>query len=122
VDWANLHRLAIVHFWAVLMKITKVAKILGQFSHSKICAFILTKNWLGYIFGDFFANSSGHPANEGLFYTLAEKNAKCCSRSKCTRWIAETSLQVGGLWTVCPDILIISDKNVQKSRRILSHA
>jgi hypothetical protein len=26
------------------------------------CAVILTKNGLGYILGDFFANSSGHPA------------------------------------------------------------
>jgi hypothetical protein len=24
----------------------------------------LTKNWLGYILGDFFTNSSGHPARD----------------------------------------------------------
>jgi hypothetical protein len=28
------------------------------------CVLILTQNWLGYILGDFFANSSGHPGDE----------------------------------------------------------
>jgi hypothetical protein len=31
------------------------------FFHVKSCALGLKKNWLGYILGDFFANSSGHP-------------------------------------------------------------
>jgi hypothetical protein len=26
-------------------------------------ALILTNNWLGYILGDFFTNSSGHPGH-----------------------------------------------------------
>jgi hypothetical protein len=44
------------------MKITKVAQILGLL-FSKVN---LDKNGLGYIFGDFFLNSSGHPAPESL--------------------------------------------------------
>jgi hypothetical protein len=29
---------------------------------------IVTKNGLGYILGDFFTNSSGHPVRKPLFY------------------------------------------------------
>jgi hypothetical protein len=31
-------------------------------SHGKSCALILAKNGVGYILGEFFTNSSGHPA------------------------------------------------------------
>jgi hypothetical protein len=34
----------------------------ATFFHGEGYALILTKNWLGYILGDFFENSSGHPA------------------------------------------------------------
>jgi hypothetical protein len=33
----------------------------APFFHGKICALIFTRNGLGYILGDFFTNSSGHP-------------------------------------------------------------
>jgi hypothetical protein len=34
----------------------------ASFFHGTSYVFILTKNVLGYILGDFFTNSSGHPA------------------------------------------------------------
>jgi hypothetical protein len=47
--------------WVVL-EITELAQSFGLFfSESASCVFILTKNGLGYILGDFFINLSGHP-------------------------------------------------------------
>jgi hypothetical protein len=37
------------------------AHLWGTFSHGTSYVLILTKNGLGYILGDFFTNSSGHP-------------------------------------------------------------
>jgi hypothetical protein len=54
----------IVHLttWISFSKITEAAQIWGLFfTNGKICVPILTKNGLGYILGDFFTNSSGHP-------------------------------------------------------------
>jgi hypothetical protein len=42
------------------LKIIKAAQLLCL--HGNIYVFVLTKNGLGYILGDFFTNSSGHPA------------------------------------------------------------
>jgi hypothetical protein len=42
-------------------KIAELALILGLFFHSTGYVLILTKKWLGFILGDFFANLSGHP-------------------------------------------------------------
>jgi hypothetical protein len=38
----------------------EVDQILGYFFHGISYGLIMTKNELGYILGDFFANSSGH--------------------------------------------------------------
>jgi hypothetical protein len=48
----------------ILLKITKSPKAFGiLFSLVKIVYYaMLTKNGMGYMLGDFFANSSGHPA------------------------------------------------------------
>jgi hypothetical protein len=49
------------------LKILKQPNYLSYFFHGKIYVFILTKNRLGHILGDFFTNTSGHPApNEQL--------------------------------------------------------
>jgi hypothetical protein len=43
-------------------KITELAQIFGLlFPQRSSYVFILAKNGLGYILGDFFTNSSGHP-------------------------------------------------------------
>jgi hypothetical protein len=39
----------------------KSSPTLGYFLHGKIYALVMTKYGLGYVLGDFFANSSGHP-------------------------------------------------------------
>jgi hypothetical protein len=45
------------------LKVTEVAHIFGARSfHGKKFCIDFDKNGLGYILGDFFANSSGHPA------------------------------------------------------------
>jgi hypothetical protein len=46
---------------AGILKIIEVAHIYGYFFHGQDYALTLTKNELGYILGDFFTNSSGHP-------------------------------------------------------------
>jgi hypothetical protein len=46
--------------WSVFEKSQKWLKIFCHFFHGKLSILILTKNGLGYILGDFFANSSGH--------------------------------------------------------------
>jgi hypothetical protein len=45
-----------------LLKIAKVPQILEALFPRSSCALILAKHELGYILGDFIANSSGHPA------------------------------------------------------------
>jgi hypothetical protein len=44
-----------------LNKITWAAQNLGGFFPGKSCVLVLTKIGLGYILGDFYTNSSGHP-------------------------------------------------------------
>jgi hypothetical protein len=57
--------------WSFFSKITELAHILGQlFSAEKS----VNKNGLGYILGDFFANSSGHPGWEERTYSEWEGN------------------------------------------------
>jgi hypothetical protein len=46
-QWFENHRIS-AYLWAT-------------FFHPTSYVLILAKNWLGYIFGDFFTNSSGHP-------------------------------------------------------------
>jgi hypothetical protein len=48
-----------VFTWAAFYK----PKYFGYFIQSEVaCVLILTENGWGYILGDFFTNSSGHPA------------------------------------------------------------
>jgi hypothetical protein len=42
----------------------------ATFFHSKNCAKRLTKNVLGYFWGDFFTNSSGHPGRGPMLCSL----------------------------------------------------
>jgi hypothetical protein len=46
---------------ALLAELQKYPYLWTTFFHDKKCIFILSKNELGYILGDFFTNSSGHP-------------------------------------------------------------
>jgi hypothetical protein len=46
----------------------------ATFFLGKIYVLILTKNGLGYILGDFFTNSSGHPGCFGIFNKLPKVN------------------------------------------------
>jgi hypothetical protein len=57
--------LVIVYFGQLLKKIQKLHKIFGAlFTMVKVTYYFWEINGLGYILGDFFANSSGHPAQE----------------------------------------------------------
>jgi hypothetical protein len=44
----------------------------ASFFRGKAPSSILTENRLGYILGDFFTNSSGHPALLGKYYAIEE--------------------------------------------------
>jgi hypothetical protein len=47
------------------LKVAEVTQIVGLvFFHGTRYELILANNWLGYILGDFFKNSSSHPACE----------------------------------------------------------
>jgi hypothetical protein len=49
------------------LRLRKYPKILGNFFRSSgFVVLILAKNGLGYILGDFFTNSSGHPVADGV--------------------------------------------------------
>jgi hypothetical protein len=49
---------------------TEVAQIYGPlFPNVTVYVFVLAKNGLGYILGDMFTNSSGHPAGEPLWFS-----------------------------------------------------
>jgi hypothetical protein len=62
-DWANFRPIYDIWLGADLWIFQKLLEHLGYFSPLSInYALILTKNELGYILGDFFENSSGHPA------------------------------------------------------------
>jgi hypothetical protein len=68
-DWANFRQ----HIWRFLTmdsffsKISNVAKIFVLFFIGKSYALISTEMCNGYILGDFFTNSSGHPVVTWLF-------------------------------------------------------
>jgi hypothetical protein len=47
--------------WPVFEKFRSCANLWDYFFQSICPVFILTKNGFGYILGDFFTNSSGHP-------------------------------------------------------------
>jgi hypothetical protein len=53
----------VIVFFRQLLKITEVVKIFGFISfQGKSYVLIMTKKGLGHILGEFFTNSSGHPA------------------------------------------------------------
>jgi hypothetical protein len=56
----------IVYFWQFITKIREVAHIFGYFSLRLMLYIHLEKNGLGYIWWDFFTNSSGHPEGERI--------------------------------------------------------
>jgi hypothetical protein len=56
----NFRQLGDYFLWAFLEIFRSSANLLTTFSQSICSVFILTKNGLGYILGDFFTNSSGH--------------------------------------------------------------
>jgi hypothetical protein len=47
--------------------------------------FILTKNGLGYSLGDFFTNSSGHPAGEAGNCAAGQRRHPSCRLPKCRK-------------------------------------
>jgi hypothetical protein len=51
-------------FLGSFLKKTKLSQFLGYFFHGKSNVFILTKNGLGDILGDFATNSSGRPVSD----------------------------------------------------------
>jgi hypothetical protein len=50
------------------------------FQEGKIDVLVLTKNGMGYILGDFFTNSSGHPAGGRYAGTVRERYGKYASQ------------------------------------------
>jgi hypothetical protein len=57
------------YFWAPFL-FTELAHILGQlFSTVKAMHVLIGKNKLGYILGDSFTNSSGHPVSRLYCFT-----------------------------------------------------
>jgi hypothetical protein len=61
-DWANFRQIGGCFLWTGYFKITQLAQMYWLlFTTVKSVLLILTKNELGYILGDFFTNSSGHP-------------------------------------------------------------
>jgi hypothetical protein len=50
-------------------KYIRSTNFLLLFPFIKSHVFILRKNWLGYILGDFFTNSPGHSAKQGCLAT-----------------------------------------------------
>jgi hypothetical protein len=56
---------AIVYRRKFFLKIAKIDQFLATFSKVKVVLIlILTKNELGFTFGDFFTNTSGHPVRK----------------------------------------------------------
>jgi hypothetical protein len=76
---------------------------LGTLPHGKIYL-IVTNKGLGYIFGDFFTNSSGHPAQQ-LLYRINRKKGiqQNMSDSSATR-LPECQ---SNITKVCPHILVM---------------
>jgi hypothetical protein len=60
-DWANFRSLGDCLLWAGFFKLKKVDDIFRLLLPTIGYALSLQKNGLGYILGDFFTNSSGHP-------------------------------------------------------------
>jgi hypothetical protein len=61
LDWANFRLLGDCFLWAVLWNMKMMPWFLGYFFFGKSYKKLLAKIGLGYILGDFFTNSSGHP-------------------------------------------------------------
>jgi hypothetical protein len=64
------------NFW----KITQKPKFVDYFFQRKSYMLIMLKNVFGYILGDFFTTSSGHPENESISrkkFIVWKKNQKC---------------------------------------------
>jgi hypothetical protein len=63
-DWANYRILGDCFLWEVLCKNIAVVFFITRF-HGKSYVLILTKSGLGYVLGDFFSGSPGHPGRGG---------------------------------------------------------
>jgi hypothetical protein len=55
-------------FWrlntlGIFVKLTEMAQTIGLFFRGKSYVFNFHRNGLGYILGDFFTDTSGHPGN-----------------------------------------------------------
>jgi hypothetical protein len=63
----------VVYIGQLFFLITELAHFFGLlFPQRTSYVFILTKNGLGYILGDFFTNSSGHPGRHvGFLHRVA---------------------------------------------------
>jgi hypothetical protein len=76
-DWANF-RLGIRQL-ITLFDFLKIIEIAQNFRlicfHSESYLLILNKNWLGYILGQFFQNSSGHPVMK-IGFSLQKKHGR----------------------------------------------
>jgi hypothetical protein len=78
---------AIVYFGHYFDNYRSTANYWATFLHSTSYVLILTNTWLGYILGDFFTDSSGHPGGGwGLlrvfgilteFFLSGEQRQKC---------------------------------------------
>jgi hypothetical protein len=66
----------IVFLGTVFEKYKSSQKFIPSFISSKNNVISLTKSWLGYILGDFFAISSGHPAQRERFYRIAPRQSR----------------------------------------------
>jgi hypothetical protein len=65
-DWANFGRLGDFLLWVFFENSrSTLNQFWGFFFHGKRYVFILTKMGLAPFLGDFFTNSSGHPACRG---------------------------------------------------------
>jgi hypothetical protein len=53
-----------VYFLSLFENDRNIPVSFGYFFHCESYALISAKNGLGYILGDFFTNSSGHPARK----------------------------------------------------------
>jgi hypothetical protein len=56
--------------------IQKWSKFLTTFFRGTSCVLTLTQKWLGYILGDFFTNSCGHPAYHLEIWRIKEQLIK----------------------------------------------
>jgi hypothetical protein len=63
----------VVYFEQIFENMRESANYFATFFHRTKCVSILTEHALGYVLGDFFTNSSGHPARGRLRKKKPEK-------------------------------------------------